>query len=515
MRKDWCKKMVVASLMGCFSLLLSPEISAATYTEEAYGRDEGAALGNLKMSALRDSLKNIITEKEIKDYARVLRTEIFLHVDSFVTPGDDLVYEKKNQKIFAKGSMNVDEEALYKKLADIPEFRNVSLNGGSAQQTSAQPNVSVMERKQVMPANEFINLVINHSGNEQSIIEALNAGMDPDTRRKIEGVETGEPAIYLYISNGGSDTNVLDAFISQRPDVMWKDDDGFTVVLEKLMDTDDHVVGRVLDELNPDFRQAKFKYDSPVSVYLSGEHVKHSGDVDVVKNLQRMIKLGCNPNEVTESNGGKRFKPVIFSAVRKDSDNLWSPAVLETLLSSGANPNGTDEKGKTALFIAVAENAPEHISLLCRFKADPNAVNKQGRTALMYHVEKTSEAAAYDALIKAGADVNFVSTADDGFTPLIVAVEANNAGLVKLLLGAKADVNKTDRAGMYPLSHAVVSGSVEMINLLMEAGADLSKAVNAAYDSKQTVYQYLKDNDMPDDPEYTAVRKLVMEKVNQ
>jgi hypothetical protein len=510
MKQNWYRKLIAVSVMGGLSLILSTDVMATSYNVEAYGRDEKAALGNLKMSALRDSLKTIISEKELKDYAKVLRTEIFLNVDSFVTPGSDLVYENKNQKVFAKGSVDVNEDALRSKLASIPEFKNVIHSGSSASESVHTDPVSVIERKQVMPANEFISIVTNHKGNEQAIIEALNAGMDPDTRRTVEGTETGEPAIYLYMSNGGRDTGVLDAFISQRPNVMWKDDDGFNIVLEKLFDTDDHTVGRVLVELKPDLKNANFKYSAPISTYLGGEHIRHSGDVEVVKNLQSMIKLGCNPNEVTESNGGKRFKPASFATVRMNSDKLWSPEILATLLSNGADPNSVDEKGKTVLFIAVAENAPEHIAMLSRFKANMNAVNKQGRTPLMYHLEKTSDPSSYDALIKAGADVNFVSSAGDGFTPLIVAVDADNAEIVKLLLGAGAEVNRADSAGLYPLSHAVINGSMDMVNLLIGAGADLAKAVDAPFDSQQTVYEYLKSSEGSVDAD---VRNFVLEKV--
>ncbi len=58
------------------------------YQLESSGRDEKAAAGNLKMSALRECVKRMISEDDLRSKARVLRTEIFMKADEFVTLDD-------------------------------------------------------------------------------------------------------------------------------------------------------------------------------------------------------------------------------------------------------------------------------------------------------------------------------------------------------------------------------------------------------------------------------------------
>ena len=57
---------------------------------EASGRDEISALGNLKMTALRQTLKDILSPSDIKEHARELRQEVFLRVNELVKVEDDI-----------------------------------------------------------------------------------------------------------------------------------------------------------------------------------------------------------------------------------------------------------------------------------------------------------------------------------------------------------------------------------------------------------------------------------------
>ncbi|MBQ8707189.1 MAG: ankyrin repeat domain-containing protein [Succinivibrionaceae bacterium] len=498
---------------ACGLLIALPlEVSAAAYQAEAYGRDEASALGNLKMKALRDALKEVLSAEDIKDHARVLRAEVLLKIDDYVKAGNDVVYTEKNKKIFASGMVEVDQEALLRKLGSIAELDGRI--GGL--ESEAQPGVhQPSERIEVMPANRFMDLVSAHPGKEAEIIAALDAGMDPDTRRIEADAPVGEPALYVYIASGGRDRDVLGAFVSHRPDVMWKNADGETVVLEKLLETDDVTIGRVLDELKPDFGQAVFRYSSPLAVYLSFKHDAHDSDLEVVKNLQKMLSLGCDPNEMLESDGGKHFKPAIFAAIRRNAQSLWSPEVLETLLRAGADPNKTDDKGKTALFVAAAENAPEHIARLALHGANPDAFNRQGRSALMYFTDSNTDVATYKALIAVKAGVNLKSPADDGYTPLISVVEAGNLPFARLLVEAGADVNLPDRAGRYPMNHAVLEPDMDMIRFLCESGADLKKAAAAPAEDDKTLLEYLTEDVDEADEGFLEIRNYLLERINR
>jgi ankyrin repeat protein len=77
-------------------------------------------------------------------------------------------------------------------------------------------------------------------------------------------------------------------------------------------------------------------------------------------------------------------------------------------------------------------------------------------------------------LVALGADVN---NNKDGETPLCMASEKGHAEVVKMLLGAGADVNKaaTDD-GATPLWTASYHGHAEVVKMLLSAGADVNKA---------------------------------------
>jgi ankyrin repeat protein len=73
--------------------------------------------------------------------------------------------------------------------------------------------------------------------------------------------------------------------------------------------------------------------------------------------------------------------------------------------------------------------------------------------------------------LKHGADVNV--NANDGRTPLIVAIKSGSLDIVRLLLDNKADITAKDEHGWAALHHAVFEGEGEIIELLLENGADV------------------------------------------
>ena len=73
-----------------------------------------------------------------------------------------------------------------------------------------------------------------------------------------------------------------------------------------------------------------------------------------------------------------------------------------------------------------------------------------------------------------------VTKADDwgGETPLYWAAFKGHTECVKLLIEAKADVNKANEYGYTPLYWAALLGHTECVKLLIDAGADVNKKVN-------------------------------------
>ena len=57
------------------------------------------------------------------------------------------------------------------------------------------------------------------------------------------------------------------------------------------------------------------------------------------------------------------------------------------LLDAGADPNGRDRSGGTALMHASGQGYDEEVKLLLEYHADLNLKDSRGRTALMYAAE--------------------------------------------------------------------------------------------------------------------------------
>jgi uncharacterized protein len=120
---------------------------------------------------------------------------------------------------------------------------------------------------------------------------------------------------------------------------------------------------------------------------------------------------------------------------------------MELLRSRGTRIiNTRDDKGDTALIVAIARRDEVWTGFLLNQGADPNLAARNGDTPLI--------AAARVGFIGAAADLIRMKAKPDaanrmGETPLIVAVQARQPTIVKLLLAAGADPDKTDSAAGY------------------------------------------------------------------
>ena len=125
-------------------------------------------------------------------------------------------------------------------------------------------------------------------------------------------------------------------------------------------------------------------------------------------------------------------------------------STAETLLQEGVDPDLYDDSGLTALHWALRDNRDELVALLIRYKANPNlttgAARKDGFSPLHYASFEGNENTV-TMLINAGGRVNNVNYAGD--TPLHLAAEQNQLGVVQILLDAGA-VQILNQSGELP-----------------------------------------------------------------
>ena len=126
-----------------------------------------------------------------------------------------------------------------------------------------------------------------------------------------------------------------------------------------------------------------------------------------------------------------------------------------------------DEKGDTALIVAVSRSDEDYTAFLLSHGADPNVAAKNGDTPLMAAVRDGFEQGA-EWLLSKGAKVD--ATNRMGETALIVAVQQRKVPLVKLLLAAGADPDKTDSAaGLSARDYATRDNRARDIQRAIEA----------------------------------------------
>lgn len=109
------------------------------------------------------------------------------------------------------------------------------------------------------------------------------------------------------------------------------------------------------------------------------------------------------------------------------------PAIVEALISRGANVNAKDNSLFTPLHWAATEGHGDVISLLLKNNADVNATNKEGKTPLHLAAEKGNSEIV--GLLLGAPEVDPSIQDKDGKTPLTKALEGDHAVAASLLQG--------------------------------------------------------------------------------
>jgi len=204
-------------------------------------------------------------------------------------------------------------------------------------------------------------------------------------------------------------------------------------------------------------------------------YAAHFGDLGSV---QALLGAKADPN-LTNRYG---VAPMHEAALRADAKQL------RILLDAGADIDLALPQGETPLMLASRTSGVEAVRLLIERGAKVNVVERwQGETPLMY-------AAAHDrgevaaALIAAGADVNartplstlperkpavryFVEIPLAGLTPVMFAARHGAVSALRVLIGAKADINAKTPEGFSPVVIALDNLHFDAAKVLVEAGA--------------------------------------------
>lgn len=145
-------------------------------------------------------------------------------------------------------------------------------------------------------------------------------------------------------------------------------------------------------------------------------------------------------------------------------------ALVELLLSHGADVNSVWDQKETALHKASSRNFRAVAEALIAAKADVNAKRIDGNTPL--HSASLNFA---ELLLASGADPNVKN--NNGQTPLLLALY--NPPIVALLISKKADVNAKDNEGRTPLYFAIENRAEQTCEVLLKNGADVNARISS------------------------------------
>lgn len=143
---------------------------------------------------------------------------------------------------------------------------------------------------------------------------------------------------------------------------------------------------------------------------------------------------------------------------------------VQRLLRLGANVNQADKQGQTPLFEAAAHKRENMLEILTARGAKVEHRDNQGRGLAEWAIEQGADAVFLEILASYGAP--FDTTKNTRRTPLHRAAAEGRADLIETLLMQGIDINARDNDGKTPLHIATEAGNVAMMRALVEKGAN-------------------------------------------
>ena len=147
-------------------------------------------------------------------------------------------------------------------------------------------------------------------------------------------------------------------------------------------------------------------------------------------------------------------------------------ALTEALIAAGANVDAANEYGVTPLSLAATNGSARVLDALLRAGANARAALPTGETALMTAV-RSGSVDAVNRLLAGGADPNAKQTSR-GQTALMWAATAQKPEIVRTLIANGAQVDARSVTGFTALMFAAREGGLELAQLLLESGANIN-----------------------------------------
>jgi len=189
--------------------------------------------------------------------------------------------------------------------------------------------------------------------------------------------------------------------------------------------------------------------------------------------VEWLLHAGADVEANGPFHGPCRWKTPLTAATEKGHVD-----VIEVLLQAKADPRNVPRNMAPAVDLAVSAGCVDAIALLAAAKADVRNRHKSetySPLGLAAQLRHPRAACVAKALLRCKASVN-AAASQLQFTPLRVAVTDGNIRMVKFLVRAKADVDKSGTGTLSlgsPLWASVRCGHADAVQVLLAAKADV------------------------------------------
>lgn len=177
-------------------------------------------------------------------------------------------------------------------------------------------------------------------------------------------------------------------------------------------------------------------------------------------------------------------------------DQATALRLLESVPDNRINHPASSSDGNTLLHLAVSsagrdkkEHSTAIIEKLLSMGADVNRINNKGQNPIFYAFSlRDAEIPILELLVAKGADINKRDLQGD--TPLHLYVTYANVDVIEKAITLGANVNAANKLGVTPLMNSAKKGQLQVVQALLGSGAD----IQAKDKSKATALHYSAQN---------------------
>ena len=170
-----------------------------------------------------------------------------------------------------------------------------------------------------------------------------------------------------------------------------------------------------------------------------------------------LLNKGADPDSEDD-----RGRSALYIAIVNRRDTVG-----ELLVNYGAEPEGFNRDGDSYLYLAIIGELSFTATALVNSGANPNTINLYGNNVLYLAIIKNLETTAL-ALIRHGAEPNTVGSRGH---VLLQAINYGMSEVAEELVLNGADVNIKDKNGYSALKRAEWRGCTKLIDIMKERGA--------------------------------------------